>query len=87
MPCCGLLLGVHRERTAQERHKRGRTIARMSVPSDPSDLETLDLSEEEKAVLAQVGVILRRLNFGTVVLVVQDGKVVQIEMAEKFRLR
>ena len=25
--------------------------------------------------------------FGTVVLVVQDGKVVQIEMAEKFRLR
>jgi hypothetical protein len=27
------------------------------------------------------------LNFGTVVLVVQDGKVVQIEMAEKFRLR
>jgi hypothetical protein len=59
----------------------------MSVPSDPSDLEALDLSEEEKAVLARVGVILRRLNFGTVVLVVQDGKVVQIEMAEKFRLR
>ena len=31
--------------------------------------------------------VLRRINFGTVVLVVQDGKVVQIEMAEKFRLR
>jgi len=27
------------------------------------------------------------LQFGTVLLVVQDGKVVQIEMAEKFRLR
>jgi hypothetical protein len=59
----------------------------MSAPSDPSDLDDLELSEEEKAVLARVGVILRRLTFGTVVLVVQDGKVVQIEMAEKFRLR
>ena len=38
-------------------------------------------------MLAKVGAILRRLNYGTVVLVVQDGKVVQIEMAEKFRLR
>jgi hypothetical protein len=59
----------------------------MSAPSDPSDLDDLELSEEEKAVLARVGVILRRLTYGTVVLVVQDGKVVQIEMAEKFRLR
>jgi len=59
----------------------------MSAPSDPSDLDDLELSEEEKAVLARVGVILRRLTFGTVVLVVQDGKVVQVEMAEKFRLR
>ena len=38
-------------------------------------------------MLARVGDILRKINFGTVVLVVQDGKVVQIEMAEKFRLR
>jgi len=38
-------------------------------------------------VLARVAEVLRRINFGTVVLVVQDGKVVQIEMAEKFRLR
>ena len=35
----------------------------------------------------KVADILRKINFGTVVLVVQDGKVVQIEMAEKFRLR
>jgi hypothetical protein len=34
-----------------------------------------------------VAEILNRLHFGTVLLVVQDGKVVQIEMAEKFRLR
>jgi hypothetical protein len=55
--------------------------------ASPGDLEALQLSDDEKVVLARVGEILRRLNFGTVVLVVQDGKVVQIEMAEKFRLR
>ena len=31
--------------------------------------------------------IVRKIQYGTVVLVIQDGKVVQIEMAEKFRLR
>ena len=52
-----------------------------------SELDELDLSNDERAVLAKVAAILRRISFGTVVLVVQDGKVVQIEMAEKFRLR
>jgi hypothetical protein len=69
----------------------GRSIVgAMSDGSDHTDggeLDALGLSEEEQAVLAKVGAILRRLSFGTVVLVVQDGKVVQIEMAEKFRLR
>jgi hypothetical protein len=50
-------------------------------------LAGLHLTDEEEAVLAKVAEVLRRINFGTVVLVVQDGKVVQIEMAEKFRLR
>ena len=50
-------------------------------------LDALGLSDDERLVLAKVADILRRINFGTVVLVVQDGKVVQIEMAEKFRLR
>jgi hypothetical protein len=45
------------------------------------------LPEEEQAVLLKVADILKRIQFGTVVLVIQDGKVVQIEMAEKFRLR
>lgn len=45
-----------------------------------------DLTAEEQEVLVKVAAILRRLRFGTVLLVVQDGKVVQIEMAEKFRL-
>ena len=50
-------------------------------------LDALSLSDDERLVLAKVADILRRINYGTVVLVVQDGKVVQIEMAEKFRLR
>jgi hypothetical protein len=45
------------------------------------------LSDEEREVLAKVTEIIRRIRYGTVVLVIQDGKVVQIEMAEKFRLR
>lgn len=45
------------------------------------------LSDEERMVLLKVAEVLRKLNFGTVLLVVQDGKVVQIEMAEKIRLR
>lgn len=57
----------------------------MSEPSasfDPSSL-----SEEERRLLQQVIEVLRRIEYGTVLLIVQDGKVVQIEMAEKFRLR
>ncbi|MGH2672525.1 MAG: YezD family protein [Actinomycetota bacterium] len=56
-----------------------------SPHDEPIDGE--ELTDEERRVLANVAGILRRIKFGTVVLVVQDGKVVQIEMAEKFRLR
>ena len=62
----------------------------MAEPTDPASTDEpmpLELTEEEKVVLVKVAEVLRRINFGTVVLVVQDGKVVQIEMAEKFRLR
>ena len=54
---------------------------------DPSEPGIGDLTEEERNVLVKVAGIVRRIQFGTVVLVIQDGKVVQIEMAEKFRLR
>jgi hypothetical protein len=55
-------------------------------PAKPA-LDEIELTDEERVVLARVAEVLRRINFGTVVLVVQDGKVVQLEMAEKFRLR
>ena len=45
------------------------------------------ITEDEQEVLLQVVELLRKLRFGTVLLVVQDGRVVQIEMAEKIRLR
>jgi len=45
------------------------------------------ITEEEQQVLLRVVEVLRKLDFGTVVLVVQDGRVVQIEVAEKIRLR
>jgi hypothetical protein len=44
------------------------------------------ISEEEQRVLLRVVEVLRKLSYGTVLLVVQDGKVVQIETAEKIRL-
>jgi hypothetical protein len=44
------------------------------------------LSEEERRILQQLIKVLDVSSFGTVLLIVQDGKVVQIEMAEKFRL-
>ncbi len=62
-------------------------MANERVP-EPSVQERLaDLTDEERLVLAKVADIVRKIQFGTVVLVIQDGKVVQIEMAEKFRLR
>lgn len=59
----------------------------MVTEQDPSRDALGGLTGEEREVLLKVVEILRRLDFGTVLLVVQDGKVVQIEMAEKFRLR
>jgi hypothetical protein len=54
-----------------------------SVP--PSGPTSLDADELE--VLRRVRDSLRSIRFGTVLIVVQDGKVVQIETAEKIRLR
>jgi hypothetical protein len=61
-------------------------VETVGMPADVTD-DLAELSLEERTVLVRVAEILRRIQFGNVVLVVQDGKVVQIEMAEKFRLR
>jgi hypothetical protein len=57
-----------------------------SADQEPSE-KLAALTDEERAVLAKVSDIVRKIQYGTVVLVIQDSKVVQIEMAEKFRLR
>ena len=69
----------------EDASSRAPTGATDDPPTDPAEWSRL--GEEEQAVLLKVADILKRIQFGTVVLVVQDGKVVQIEMAEKFRLR
>ncbi|MEO8422730.1 MAG: YezD family protein [Actinomycetota bacterium] len=57
------------------------------VPDPSIQQRIADLTDDERLVLAKVADIVRKIQYGTVVLVIQDGKVVQIEMAEKFRLR
>jgi len=57
----------------------------MALPDTPREFEPL--TQEEQEVILEVVRQLRKLRYGTVLLVVQDGKVVQIEMAEKIRLR
>ena len=47
----------------------------------------LELTHDELEVIRRVRDSLRSIRFGTVLIVVQDGKVVQIETAEKIRLR
>jgi hypothetical protein len=71
--------GTGRARTAELR------AVEAAAPRDALDAAPRP-SGEELEVLLRVGEMLRRLRFGTVLLVVQDGKVVQIEMAEKIRL-
>jgi hypothetical protein len=55
-------------------------------PSAPSS-GPASLDADELEVIRRVRDSLRSIRFGTVLIVVQDGKVVQIETAEKIRLR
>ena len=57
------------------------------APDQSIQQRLADLTDDERLILAKVADIVRKIQYGTVVLVIQDGKVVQIEMAEKFRLR
>ena len=49
--------------------------------------DPVGLTGDELGVIRRVRDSLRSIRFGTVLIVVQDGKVVQIETAEKIRLR
>lgn len=53
----------------------------------PDVLRFAALTEDKRALLLHVSDLLDEIAFGTVVIVVQDGTVIQIETSEKIRLR
>jgi hypothetical protein len=59
------------------------------LPSEipPEVLRFAALDEEKRLLLLHVHGLLETIPYGTVVLVMQDGKVIQIETSEKIRLR
>ena len=68
-----------------------RHAAEIPEPSGSNEVSPpsgrLELTRDELEVIRRVRDSLRSIRFGTVLIVVQDGKVVQIETAEKIRLR
>jgi hypothetical protein len=67
---------------------RGLRLVREEERNLPADVVTFaGLSDERKALLLHVHELLGSISYGTVVLVLQDGKVLQIETSEKIRLR
>ena len=58
-----------------------------SLDAPASRPDPVGLTADELEVIRRVRDSLRSTRFGTVLIVVQDGKVVQIETAEKIRLR
>jgi hypothetical protein len=62
----------------------GRSTA-THIPEDA--LRFAGLPAEQRQLLLHVHELLADIPFGTVVLVMQDGKVIQIETSEKIRLR
>ncbi len=59
--------------------------AKVQVPEEV--LRFAGLLPEQRRLLMHVHELLGDIPFGTVVLVMQDGKVIQIETSEKIRLR
>jgi hypothetical protein len=60
-----------------------------SAADAPTSIDVLrfaTLAEDRRALLLQVSDFLEEIDFGTVVLVMHDGKVTQIETSEKIRL-
>ena len=61
------------------------SASKVQVPEDV--LRFAGLVPEQRRLLMHVNELLGDIPFGTVVLVMQDGKVIQIETSEKIRLR
>jgi hypothetical protein len=57
----------------------------VEIPPDVVRYAALDA--ERRALLMHVDELLDDIAYGTVVMVLQDGKVIQIETSEKIRLR
>jgi hypothetical protein len=57
----------------------------VEIPADVVRFAALDA--ERRALLMHVDELLDEIAYGTVVMVLQDGKVIQIETSEKIRLR
>ena len=85
--------GQYRRRASYPTH--GLRLARFSIRTWPTSALPIRAPaatrgpdrRRTRSCSAKVADIVRKIQYGTVVLVIQDGKVVQIEMAEKFRLR
>jgi len=46
----------------------------------------MDSSEQHREIMARVLAILKNIRFGSIEIVVHDGRVVQIDKHEKFRV-
>ncbi len=46
-----------------------------------------NMSMEMKAAIEQIEKLLKQIRFGSITLVVQDGKIIQIERFEKIRMK
>lgn len=45
------------------------------------------MAEQEKEYLKQVDRLVKEVKYGTITIVIQDGKVIQIDKTEKIRLK
>ncbi|MEA2551512.1 MAG: putative small protein, partial [Actinomycetota bacterium] len=57
----------------------------MELPVDVIQFAALD--DERRKLLLNVHDLMEEISYGTVVIVLQDGRVIQIETSEKIRLR
>jgi hypothetical protein len=64
-----------------------RAVSSATVSSSEDVVRYAGLDPERRELLLHVHELLEGIAFGTVVIVLQDGKVIQIETSEKIRLR